>query len=343
MAGKQTLADLIEALGPEFVAAFLESIASIKSDAQIGLIVQAIADRDADEALRLLNMEEGYFRSLDDAIRNAYTAGAVFGVDDVVSQAKAAGVRVSHQFNSMNVRARDNVAALSSQLVKEITEEQRASLRVVLREAFEQERSPRSVALEIVGRVNRQTRKREGGIIGLLQSEKDMRNTAFAELTSGDPKALANYLDRKTRDKRYDKMVTRAIFAKKPISANDARKILTGMENNLLRNRGERIARTELLGAVHAGKHEGLEQMVDKGEIDRSAIVNIWDSSSDRDTRDTHRAADGQERGQGETFNVGGYSMRYPGDRSLGAPAKEIINCRCFLRQRIDFISKLGR
>lgn len=54
-----------------------------------------------------------------------------------------------------------------------------------------------------------------------------------------------------------------------------------------------------------------------------------WVAVLDRRTRPTHVAADGQVVGLNETFNVGGFSMRFPTDGSLGAPAGEIVNCRC--------------
>ena len=34
--------------------------------------------------------------------------------------------------------------------------------------------------------------------------------------------------------------------------------------------------------------------------------------------------------------------MMFPGDFSLGAPAEEIINCRCRVIIDLDFISELG-
>ena len=70
-------------------------------------------------------------------------------------------------------------------------------------------------------------------------------------------------------------------------------------------------------------------------------VVRAWDSTGDGKTRETHAAADGQVVPQGGAFTVGGYSMMYPGDTSLGAPAGETVNCRCYSDIRIDFFARL--
>jgi hypothetical protein len=54
-----------------------------------------------------------------------------------------------------------------------------------------------------------------------------------------------------------------------------------------------------------------------------------WVSRRDERTRTTHRAADGQVRRTLGTFDVGGASLRYPGDPK--GPIEETIECRCVL------------
>lgn len=87
-------------------------------------------------------------------------------------------------------------------------------------------------------------------------------------------------------------------------------------------NRSYMIARTEVLSACNAGTYTGYKA---------SGVVKgrQWVASMDSRTRKSHRLADLQQRVLGEPFNVGKYLMMYPGDGSLGAPAKEIIHCRC--------------
>ena len=54
-----------------------------------------------------------------------------------------------------------------------------------------------------------------------------------------------------------------------------------------------------------------------------------WLARRDGVTRDSHLLADGQRVNKVANFKVGGYNMRYPADSSQGAPAGEIVNCRC--------------
>ncbi len=54
-----------------------------------------------------------------------------------------------------------------------------------------------------------------------------------------------------------------------------------------------------------------------------------WADIGDGRERATHAAANGQRVGIDEPFTVGGFSLKYPGDSSLGAPIGETANCRC--------------
>ena len=62
----------------------------------------------------------------------------------------------------------------------------------------------------------------------------------------------------------------------------------------------------------------------------RGGRFKRWLSMHDGAVRDTHRVADGQIVPIGETFDVGGYDLRFPGD-PVG-PAENWINCRCVIQ-----------
>ena len=57
-----------------------------------------------------------------------------------------------------------------------------------------------------------------------------------------------------------------------------------------------------------------------------------WMAMKDKKVRHTHVWADGQEADIQKPFIVGGYEMLFPLDQSLGADAKEVVNCRCVVR-----------
>jgi len=84
------------------------------------------------------------------------------------------------------------------------------------------------------------------------------------------------------------------------------------------------IARTEVIQVSNAATHFGVGRyMPVKG------MTKKWLATGDRRTRPTHRRADGQERDYLAPFNVGTSLLMFPGDGSLGASPKEIIQCRC--------------
>lgn len=84
--------------------------------------------------------------------------------------------------------------------------------------------------------------------------------------------------------------------------------------------RGRVIARTEMTAAVNAGSLAAVR-------ITGAAQSKTWLSAHDARTRRDHADANGQTVPISQPFDVGGWSMQYPGDPS--APAEEVCNCRC--------------
>lgn len=86
--------------------------------------------------------------------------------------------------------------------------------------------------------------------------------------------------------------------------------------------RSVRVAQTEVIGAMNAGKFETYKEAGVK--------VKKWITSRDEKVRDSHKSMDNQEKPLLNNFITGaGSGLLYPGDRSTGAPAGELINCRC--------------
>lgn len=58
-------------------------------------------------------------------------------------------------------------------------------------------------------------------------------------------------------------------------------------------------------------------------------VRKTWITLADSRVRESHRAVNGRSVLLNEPFIVGGARLMFPGDTSLGAPIREIINCRC--------------
>lgn len=80
------------------------------------------------------------------------------------------------------------------------------------------------------------------------------------------------------------------------------------------------IVRTELISASNFGSLLGAQATGLK-------LRKFWLSTPGPRTRPAHREADGQTVGLNDSFTVGGFMARYPGDPLL--PAAQRIRCRC--------------
>jgi len=97
-------------------------------------------------------------------------------------------------------------------------------------------------------------------------------------------------------------------------------------EERLPPYRLETIARTETIRMSNAGAGALYKDWgVEKRE---------WLATNDARTRPEHVAASGQIRTVDQAFDVGGYSLMYPGDPS--GPPDQTINCRCTILPVIE-------
>lgn len=347
---------LVDKLTPSVRREFLRAVADIRNSASMTRLIQAVERGDASMVARVLNLREDMLAPITEALRGAYVAGGQASLEALPRITDpATGAGAVFRFNGRNPRAEDWLRASSSRLVAELVDGQVELIQGVLSAGMARGANPRTVSLSLVGRINRSTGRREGGLIGLhsqfsqyvdnpLWHADPVRNPpgALQQLTSGDKNMMRGYLTRAARDRRYDSIVRRAIKDGKPVDAGTARKISGKYSDKLLRVRGNNIARTELLGSLHASQDEGLQQLVDGGMLRPDQISATWDASEDMDTRPSHSAMEGQQMAADGTFTTGaGYRLRYPGDRELGAPAEEVINCRCRKVVRIDHLKGL--
>lgn len=318
--------ELAAKFGVEVAEAFMAAIRDLTRGVEFHRLEQAIRRGDLEDAIAALHINRGAFQPVEAKLVEAFTAGGQGAVATM-----PAAVSIGFRFDPGNQRAAAIIRETAATLITRLTQGEIDHARAFLADGMARGAGPRSVALDLVGRISRATGNREGGLIGLSGPYRDYVATARAELASTDPALLRNYLTRNQRDRRYDRAVARAIETGKPVPPETARTAVTRYSARLVRLRGEVIARTEGIPAIRAAKHEAYQQLVDDGRVDAMDIVRGWSTNEDGRQRDTHDAMNGQEvRGLDMPFtSPSGAQFRFPGDQSLGAPAAEVIACRC--------------
>lgn len=336
---QQLFAELEQRYGTAIAEAFLAAIEDLRTSADLQRIVLAIQAGNIEAAIAALNLDAAAFDKLLDAFQQSYVAGGGAAVATMPGR-DASGARMVIRFSGRNPRAESWLREQSSVLVTRILDEQRTAVRQALVAGMEKGTAPRTIGLDIVGRIDKTTGKRAGGVLGLSGPQEQYLRSARAELASSDPADLKQYLTRARRDKRFDRTITKAIRDAQPVPADIQRKAATRYEARLLELRGQTIGRKEAMTSLHAGKHEAYLQAVESRSVAESDIRRTWRSAHDGRVRHTHALLNGDTVGLREAFvSPGGARLMYPGDPS--APASETIGCRCDVNYRIDFLANV--
>jgi len=339
---QQLLDELLAQYEGTIRQAFLEAIEQIKSDIVLRIIIEFLERGDVFGAVDAMQIEAGSFPGLERAFQQAYFGGGQATVDNFPLVKGPDGNRVVFRFGVRNPAGEAFLREHSSTMVTRIAEDQREAIRQHLTTGLEAGRNPRQTALDVVGRVNRATNRREGGIIGLTAPQERYVTAARAELLSTDPKDLTAYLERSRRDKRFDRTVRKAIKEGKSVDAAMVDKIVGRYSDRLLDLRGEMLARTETLTALNKARDDAIRQQIAEGKIDAQDIQKIWRSAHDARVRLTHAVLDGKTAPMDGVFHSpSGAVLMHPGDPK--APALETVGCRCVLEYRVDWIGALAR
>lgn len=327
---------VLDQIEPQLRDEFIAAIQRITDSVELGRIEALIREGRIDDAIRALNINPTLFSGLHEAERAGLVAGGNLVLSGLRIRDPFSGSRVVLGFDGRALRAENWAATASSRLITEIVEDQMTMAREVIRAGIEAGKNPRSIALELVGRIDKATGRRTGGFIGLTSQQARWVTNAEAQLRNLD----AGYFGRSRRDKRYDRLVLRAIKDGKPLAEADIRQITQRYRDRLLNYRAETIARTEALNALRAGRHEGYQQLIDSGKVRADQVTVTWSATMDGRTRDSHQALNGQEVRFGQLFTspLTGARMEYPGDTTHGAPGSETIQCRCYGAYHIKYL-----
>jgi len=341
--------DALRKLEPKLRRAFLDAIGDIRKAVDPSAIARLIEAGDIEAAIKAMRFEPSLFGPIDRTLEEAYRDAGIAALAALpVIRDPNLGGRFVIGFDGRHPRAELWARQMSSRLITDIVDDQRNMAREQIQAGVTAGRSPITTALDIVGRINKATGQREGGLIGLTTRQARWVNppppgdindysppSAREQLEAGD---FAAYKRRKLRNKSFDRVLAKAEKEGRKLTKREIDQILRGYTNNILRYRGENIARTESITALRAGAMEGYQQLVESGAVSDSQIVRRWRATGDVLTRDSHNHMnDVTLRGLSAPWVVGSSLMMYPGDTSLGAAAEETINCRCFVEYRIKY------
>lgn len=244
-------------------------------------------------------------------------------IDEKLLDALGLNPAVTIGFNPSLPRASEKIQQNKFEFVVGFTNAQREATQTALSAAFLEGHGPVKTA-----RVFRDS-------IGLTDFQLQAVANYQRLLEMGDSQAL----DRALRDRRFDSSVERAIRGDEPLGAERINRMVDRYRERFLKLRAETIARTEGLRAMGLARQEALIQMVELTGIDPNDVTRTWHATKDHRVRDTHGGPgglDGQVVGINESFvSSSDARLMFPGDTSLGAPAEEVINCRCVVTHKI--------
>lgn len=296
--------------------AMLAFINDVRSKKIVIAEVEA-AIHDAEKLYDLLELRGGDLVATTDAIREAISTGGT------LQQTRGL-------YNVNTVSATEFMLTQSAKLVTDIHEQQRKAIRAITSAGRSLGESPRTIALDLVGRIGANG-KREGGVVGLNGPQGEAVANAARSLRSGNPAQMREYLKNVRRDRRYDAIVERYAALGKPIPKDVVHKIVTRYQARLLVTRGETIARTEMLEGINGGGYNSVLNQIESGLI--PPMDKVWLSKNDDRTRHDHWEMQGVRVPIDEPFVLpDGSELMFPTDSSLGAAAGEVINCRCTLQ-----------
>ena len=319
--------DFVKRIENSFLRAFLTYLQKMASDDLVAEIARLIAaERQADIPVYIDQFAVSFQGTVFDAVIAAARFETSMIAPDLARVVQPAfpngGPVVGISFNPGNPRAAELVNQQASRLVREINE----STRAVVTEAL--------IEGQNEGFGARKTAQRIKENLGLTERHLNAVKNYERLLREGSAEAL----NRDLRDKRFDGSVRSA--KDKPLTEDQIQKMVAAYKKKYIAYRAQVIARTEAAEAVSNGRTEALRQQLENVGLGDDAVERTWIATKDKRTRASHKhgGLDGKKVRGVETPFVSpltGAKLKAPGDRSLGAPGSETIQCRCTVLNRI--------
>jgi hypothetical protein len=341
-ADREIFEELLAAHEPKIRAAFIDAVRDLVDNITLRVVVERLERGDVAGAIDAMHLDAEAFGMLERAIADAYNSGGQATVGNLPRLIDPTGARVVFRFSIRNPEAEAWLRQHSSTLVTRIVDDQREAIRTAFTEGLAQGQNPRVSALDVVGRVSRVSNRREGGVIGLTAQQERFVASARQELSSGDPEAMAHYLTRGRRDKRFDRTIAKAIREGKPVPADMVARITGRYADSLLALRGELIGQNETATALNESRKEGIRQQIASGKIAEQDVRKTWKHTPGEHPRLHHLAMNGKSVAWGEKFVLpNGVEMDHP--HSSDAPISETAFCKCLWLPKISYFAAVER
>lgn len=326
---------LLKKLEPTVAKAFLDAVNAAAGAVDLGALTEAIKNGKIEEAVRIIQRVQALYFPLDDAIRSAYIAGGQFVAGGLgLMKNPLNGNRVLISFDGRHPRAEAWTRSMAGTLIEGINAQQIQMVRTVVAAGLQAGRHSSAIALDIVGRKNLITGKREGGFLGLNSGQTDTLITAWDDLSSGDPKRLKHYLSLKSRDRRFDAIVNKAIKDGTKIPTKTIDAISQGHKSKMLLQRGKTIAKDQAHTALASGQHEGWAQLIESGAVKAEDVTKRWQHNLNIPARPDHQAMSGTVVTFNQPFKMPDNTLMQHDHDPAGGP-KNNLHCHCYTFYRL--------
>ena len=369
MISRKELERLYEIHSRRMAGELLKDFRDMRRGIDMPALERAVGAGDVSAIVALLHVDEAHLNRTFGALGAYFSLVGTKTIDSIRTQPRPPKVvkQLDIQFATANPRASRWVETATTDIFEYIRLTQIEAVQDVLTTGIAAGEHPWEMALDLAGRVDQRPRargdltprRRIGGVIGFGRMHQQWYDGFARRLET--PQGLL-YLKRRAEEivpgpggagdfatiykARYNlinktsyKIINRALRQNRDLTPEEKRRLLDMYHNNVMLYRGRAIARTETQGAQNAAQLEAVEQMIDKGALRRELVRKRWRAGLDERTRDTHIAANGQIVNIDQDFIVGGARGPVPGAQVF--PARERINCRCYVEYDLPFVESV--
>lgn len=236
------------------------------------------------------------FQPVRNLMRESVNKGVLYFAKELpVSKSKA----VNFAFDSLSPDVVRAIQTLETRLITDLQDSVRETVRQRVQAGIEAGETHKAIAKDL------------RATLGLSPSQEESIRNYEKQLAEGSKKAL----ERKLRDKRFDKTVLKGNLSEEQIT-----RMTDAYRKRSIAHNADTVARTAVLDAQKLGQKLSITQAIDQGII-TGAMQKTWVGIMDEREREEHVAM------EGETVP---FESLYSNGEDV--PGESTYNCRCISR-----------